>query len=237
MRLAMRNVFTSGGGGGDIPYITDGLVAMWDGIWNAGVGVHDQNATTWKDLVTGINPSVTGSLSWGTDKAVFDGSTVLSFDSENIRSIVNSGNTTVECVCLRNVRKNYDGPFMFAGNRGILVNGSSFNTWDSVSYLGAYKNHQTRNGLNVLNRVILNASLKTLNYQVTEFSSKSILISGSFVRTSGSTSSSACKIGYGYDACMKGYIHAIRIYNRSISASELDVNYAVDVARFNLATA
>lgn len=32
------------------PYITDGLVAMWDGEWNAGGGVHDANATVWKDL-------------------------------------------------------------------------------------------------------------------------------------------------------------------------------------------
>ena len=40
------------------PYITDGLVAMWDGIWNAGPGVHDPNATTWKDLVGDIDLSV-----------------------------------------------------------------------------------------------------------------------------------------------------------------------------------
>ena len=31
-------------------YVQDGLIAMWDGIENAGVGVHDASATTWKDL-------------------------------------------------------------------------------------------------------------------------------------------------------------------------------------------
>ena len=31
-------------------YVQDGLIAMWDGIENAGWGVHDPNATTWKDL-------------------------------------------------------------------------------------------------------------------------------------------------------------------------------------------
>ena len=40
--------------GGGVPtasdYVQDGLVAMWDGIENAGWGVHDPNATTWKDL-------------------------------------------------------------------------------------------------------------------------------------------------------------------------------------------
>ena len=34
-------------------YIQDGLVAMWDGEWNAGGGKHNTNATMWKDL-TGI---------------------------------------------------------------------------------------------------------------------------------------------------------------------------------------
>ena len=32
------------------PYVTDGLIAMWDGEWNAGGGVHDAAAATWKDL-------------------------------------------------------------------------------------------------------------------------------------------------------------------------------------------
>ncbi len=31
-------------------YVQDGLVALWDGIENAGWGVHDANATVWKDL-------------------------------------------------------------------------------------------------------------------------------------------------------------------------------------------
>ena len=35
------------------PYITDGLVAMFDGEWNAGFGKHNLSATSWKDLVSG----------------------------------------------------------------------------------------------------------------------------------------------------------------------------------------
>ena len=29
-------------------YVQDGLLALWDGIENAGWGTHDVNATTWK---------------------------------------------------------------------------------------------------------------------------------------------------------------------------------------------
>ena len=35
-------------------YVQDGLVAMWDGEWNAGRGVHDPNATAWVDLIGGL---------------------------------------------------------------------------------------------------------------------------------------------------------------------------------------
>ena len=32
-------------------YVQNGLIAMWDGEWNAGLGIHDDSATIWKDLV------------------------------------------------------------------------------------------------------------------------------------------------------------------------------------------
>ena len=34
-------------------YVQDGLVACWDGIENAGKGVHDSEATVWTDIVGG----------------------------------------------------------------------------------------------------------------------------------------------------------------------------------------
>lgn len=38
-------------------YVQDGLVAMWDGIENAGWGVHDESATYWADLVSDLRMS------------------------------------------------------------------------------------------------------------------------------------------------------------------------------------
>ena len=31
-------------------YVQDGLLACWDGVENAGTGVHDPSTTVWKDL-------------------------------------------------------------------------------------------------------------------------------------------------------------------------------------------
>ena len=36
-------------------YVKSGLIALWDGIENAGWGVHNASATTWKDLVGSYN--------------------------------------------------------------------------------------------------------------------------------------------------------------------------------------
>ena len=51
--LGARNAFTVGGAKGwTNPYVTDGLVAMWDGEWNAGGGVHTTDRIL-TNLVTG----------------------------------------------------------------------------------------------------------------------------------------------------------------------------------------
>lgn len=54
------------------PYITDGLIAMWDGEWNAGGGVHSASPDVWSDLV-GANDFVqTGQVSWGKNFVTID---------------------------------------------------------------------------------------------------------------------------------------------------------------------
>ena len=45
-------------------YVQDGLIAQWDGKDNAGRGVHDAAATAWKDLVGGLDLSLTENGSW-----------------------------------------------------------------------------------------------------------------------------------------------------------------------------
>lgn len=50
------------------PYVADGLVAWWDGLWNAGLGVHDAAATVWKDLAGTRDATLRrGANGWGAD--------------------------------------------------------------------------------------------------------------------------------------------------------------------------
>jgi hypothetical protein len=55
-------------------YVQDGLVAMWDGEWNAGRGTHDPNATVWKDLVNNTDIQITDAGRFNDHKLVCDGS-------------------------------------------------------------------------------------------------------------------------------------------------------------------
>ena len=61
-----RRMLASLGGGWNNPYVTDGLVAMWDGEWNAGGGVHDTDAKSLVNLAEGE------SLAFGSDVEVHD---------------------------------------------------------------------------------------------------------------------------------------------------------------------
>lgn len=49
-------------------YIQDGLIAMWDGIENAGWGVHDEGASAWLNLQQGeLSQTLEESFTWGPD--------------------------------------------------------------------------------------------------------------------------------------------------------------------------
>ena len=86
-------------------YVQDGLIAMWDGIENAGWGVHDPNATVWKDLVGSYDIQlIAETYVWRKDqlesvhlqKGVQQNSGSVSIS----RLGINRGSYTVEAVCV-----------------------------------------------------------------------------------------------------------------------------------------
>lgn len=102
-------------GGWHNPYVTDGLVAMWDGEWNAGGGVHDHQAEEWIDLVHGITPTHLHPFSWGDDYAMIDRShSMFWFYNEELLDAIRDGGFYVELVM-----RNMTG---YNGNGAILVN-------------------------------------------------------------------------------------------------------------------
>ena len=62
-------------------YIQDGLISIWDGEWNGGIGIHDALSPIWKNLIAdGADiPTTLPSLSWGDKCLVRDGVDGISF--------------------------------------------------------------------------------------------------------------------------------------------------------------
>ena len=57
------------------PYVSDGLISWWDGIWNTGLGKHSNTATSWKNLVGSPNLTIYGGGTWGKNRLECDGVT------------------------------------------------------------------------------------------------------------------------------------------------------------------
>lgn len=94
------------------PYVTEGLIAHWDGIWNTGIGLHDPDATVWKDLagIQGDMP-IPQTLSVGDDSLYTVSRKVIDMKnhvSPALADAINNGSITVEFVGRMFCEENYD---------------------------------------------------------------------------------------------------------------------------------
>ena len=120
--------------GGGVPtvkdYVQDGLVAMWDGIENAGLGVHDPNATTWKDLSgNGHDLLLSGTASVGADHAELDGSGFF-YESTDISPFFAKTGLTAQVVSTKIGDEDNRGLYSIGENTRYLWIWNSFQQGD-----------------------------------------------------------------------------------------------------------
>lgn len=228
MHMAMRKA-----SGWTNPYITDGLVAMWDGEWNAGGGVHDANATVWKDLVGthDMSPNT------GYDApAVGDDCFVFSTDLHNFVAMLdyNASNTSYLPMSIEVAYRTTK----LTGNNLIISNwvgdrlgSNSARYWDSRLYGENFSNFEEVVGKGTLAftrtagtsgslRVYFSAALKN------EVSRWGLYVSPiQLGRAVGYSASSYYFVG---DIC------AVRCYSHALTEEEIAYNYAIDKERFGL---
>lgn len=207
-------------------YVQDGLVAMWDGIENAGWGSHDAAATTWKDLtgngydlinngaIVGENCFTTG-INYG-----------WVYRSGAIQVI----GGTVELVFKPNNPSGWQTPVWLGTSDGITNQGNTFYLQGHDGFYGiSIGSGQTvslsssgirANGwFGAVNGIVRNDFTRF----TTTWSRSSYTSLGGSVRSASSiTYRSGCDF------------FALRIYSRALTAEEVARNYAVDKARFNL---
>lgn len=224
-----------------LPYIAEGLVHYWDAIDNTGNG-HDSSATVWKDLIGSCdltkNDGVT-TTSWDANALVFAPTASSTKQAwQNTDGITDSTNMTVEVIMTpaSNVGNSMVASFVSYANTlnkrvAMSANDLScmvFSADPSGSYLtgltsladvrsivGTYTSTSGSSGCYV------NGVEKTSRASHTYNGTLTGTVIGSY---NNSTST------YPY----KGKIHAIRVYNRVLTAEEIQTNYQKAIAYYGL---
>ena len=213
-------------------YVQDGLVAMWDGIENAGWGVHDDGATVWKDVVGSYDMTISTGGTWSKNSFVSNPSYM---QTANIGRDID-GILTIECRCKVNS----------AGNGRAVIGFDSKPTSNVIS-ASRYVVYRANGTVNFTGRgsFFTGAGLGVAaSYTGVFQSSGGVDISDGYMDGVAQTISPSGGYGFGYNAPsvsqfsgykLDGEIYSVRIYSRALTAAEIAANYAVDRARFNLA--
>lgn len=224
-------------GGEKLPYVQDGLVLWLDGIWNAGIGKHNNNVTTWVDLSGNGHDAVfsRGHQGSGMNPKTYWGDNCLVYPDDSVsvaEFTANLGGTLTLQFCYSNFQKKstfwafYDTfddsvNFYHAGNDwGTVVYGARNNRMLTNSSATLLQTKGTITHYFTTGRVGLNFDGVT-SYEGTlpnyEASSKKWAIGGPYVTN-----------------YFTGNLHCVRIYNRVLTAEEIALNHAIDIQRFNL---
>ena len=210
-------------------YVQDGLVAMWDGIENAGWGKHSNAAPV--DLVNGVKLTAFGSpvitdITFDTPKGAFYYADIADF-----RDAVNAKRFTFESVMSCDRAEN-NGIFSI-GNRGIWIFANNKYNVYAVNVLAA--NHRQAINPNYLDDGVFRISV------VGDTAPKVIIGTTEYSFSYGtltSISETRCYIGglnrvIDFSPALKSFRN-IRLYSRAMTAEEIAHNYAIDKARFGL---
>lgn len=225
-------------------YVQDGLIAMWDGIENAGWGKHDANATNWVDLIGGADMALAipaaytnvAFLTWEEGALHYsDSLNVANFPviyfatvtvNEDLAYFLNVDFGTAEVVSRRNADS-------FIDNREYSLFGYLNRTLGFYGPILANENQLFR-GDGYLRVKKTLAATKAQQYVNGEKMTRYNL---TLTQKANSYSVGSTFRGFmlrGNYNCPSIDYYCIRLYNRALTAEEVAHNYEIDKARFNM---
>lgn len=212
------------------PYITDGLVAMWDGEWNVEGGVHDPNATRWVNLigeVVNVYPFFAANLPSGwqinNNSMYVNGSYTLTASSK-----IKMVSCEVVFCGEDNLTQKNKGFFNFVGSG------------HTTGYLGLTLNSDLSLIGNLSGRYRIDGTkTNQVSFGIADGNSSSyFFINGNRASSIGGAFNWGSGLGLGIsrrtDYPFTGYIYCIRVYNRALTEEEILLNYSIDKERFGI---
>lgn len=216
-------------------YIQDGLVALWDGIENVDWGVHNENASSWIDLVGGIPLVYSGFWEWNCYN--LNGSYQRVPCPSELSDIVSSGTLTMEFVFLARWEDRFGGYIGFNNCRlNIAAYGSGDTQNQSLHFQGfntfAYSICTEIYGSNPLTIVFATVSVdggKLVIPRCLTITDGIEVLTIREPRAVTPISTESTEFGI----CSRK-MYAIRIYNRVLTEEEKEKNHTIDRVRFGL---
>ena len=213
-------------------YVQDGLIACWDGIENAGAGVHDGGATVWKDVKGGYEFSLTG-VTVDADRMTFAGNAssygMLS-SNDTVSTFVAAKNGTLEIVYAARTAPGTQVMLQSSNSSGM-----AFGMNDSTTLLPNTSSSNSSRPKYTFN------SGTTTNSVAVRYSagvSASVFANGSAASSSGSDywwypePETYIGVRSNKKAFFPGSIYCIRLYSRQLTDAEIAANQNVDQLRF-----
>ena len=221
-------------------YVQKGLVACYDGIDNAGTGVHDSTAATWADLSGNeFDGTLAANLGWAADgwTNAVDGSGVQV--GTRLADALSLGAFTVQFACVPardNVRQAFFSDY--ANQNGtIAVEHNDGDT--SAGRLRLFRDGNPR--YSVLSPVVIpKDAFSSVSVSATQ-TEQAYWRNGAEAWTNDAVFAAAAAgfpsvIGgdtYRANMAFRGVYHAFRAYNRALPEAEVKVNAAIDAIRFD----
>lgn len=219
------------------PYVTKGLVAMWDGEWNAGLGKHNAKALKWKDLVGTSDCDPVGAPKFSGNSVELDGNSYWEVkpSSEFLKTFLNPSMTCE--VALRfgkEATSRNEGFIGFGKNNSRIVWGfaSDAPMGKSATIVFQHKNSPSSASWRP------NCAIEGLHTIVISSDNAEMIgwvDSKQCVREKSGVAVDPTPCYIGYIDCwgkMVGEIYCVRIYNRALDERELQSNHAIDKKRF-----
>ena len=217
-------------------YVQDGLVVQWDGIDNAGTGVHNPNAAVWKNLASAngaYDLTLTNSASWNAE-----GRALVVNGVSAVADGVTPEYKTIEVVCKRT---SSSGRMMFhsgLNTRFVIFDADSGNQ-------RAYFSGDTKDDHSVTTKYIYQPYYSSeINFIAGRYDDNGKVTdvfkdanqredgargnswgTGTGITIGGRLNTSNPYLWY-------GEVYAIRLYNRRLTKAELARNHRIDCKRF-----
>lgn len=202
-------------------YVQDGLIAMWDGIENAGWGVHNPNATEWKDLVGDNDITLVGGV-FG-DTALICNGTQYGGHNDNV---VNG----VQIELVANAKQQKRRCWIASTGQSLSSKYSGFVGWyDRGLCFGLY---DTARSLTL--GTAISYSFAVNSNRTFENNALVATESGKSDLTPQAARGICVVVGGQMNNPLKCDIHCLRIYSRALTDEEIAHNYKIDKERFNL---